>query len=148
MLAASARTRPMRSPSQPNTIPPAAAPIKKQAVTFAIHGPTCASLPFANMLRNAGRGTTGESPIWNRSNSAVTGYAINLGVSSANLTQAMMEAERVALCTFPGNRDGHHLEEVNIKETDLNAVCEQFKIEQRGAGPEPVYRSNLIYFDD
>ena len=59
-----------------------------------------------------------------------------------------MEAERIALCTFPGNRDGNHLEEVKIKETDLNAVSEQFKIEEPGAGAEPVYRSKLIYFDE
>jgi hypothetical protein len=80
-------------------------------------------------------------------NGAVTGYAINIGVAGADLIQAMMEAERVALCTFPGNHDGNHLEEVKMKETDLEAIHEQFRIQQGGAGFEPVYRSKLIYFD-
>ena len=80
-------------------------------------------------------------------NGAVTGYAINIGVAGRDLMQAMMEAERVALCTFQGSREGNHLEEVKIKETDYEAIREQFRIKEGGPGPEPVYRSKLIYFD-
>ncbi len=81
-------------------------------------------------------------------NGAVKGYAINIGVSGVDLMHAMMEAERIALSTFDGRRDGNRLEEVNIKEADLATLRQQFKIEERGAGGDAVYRSKLIYFDE
>jgi hypothetical protein len=81
-------------------------------------------------------------------NSAVTGYAINIGVMGVDLMQAMMEAERTALRTFPGDREGNELEEVKIKEADFAMLREQLKIEDRGANGDPVYRSKLIYFDE
>jgi hypothetical protein len=57
-------------------MPPAAAPNKKHAVIFAIHGPTSASVPPGNMLNNPGRATTGNSPISNPSKSHPKNAAI------------------------------------------------------------------------
>lgn len=81
-------------------------------------------------------------------NDAVTGYAINIGVLGVDLMQAMQEAERIAFCTFPGNREGNELEEVKIKEADFLMLREQLKIEEKGLNGETVYRSKLIYFDE
>ena len=81
-------------------------------------------------------------------NDAVTGYAINIGVLGADLMQAMLEAERVALTTFPGIRDGNELEEVKIKEADFMMLRDQLKIEEPGSNGDTIYRSKLIYFDE
>lgn len=81
-------------------------------------------------------------------NSAVTGYAINIGVLGIDLMQAMFEVERIALGTFPGNREGNELEEVKIKEADFMMLREQLTIEDRGANGDAVYRSKIIYFDE
>ena len=42
MLSIIARTRPIRSPSQPNSTPPVAAPTRKPAVMMAFHRPISA----------------------------------------------------------------------------------------------------------
>ena len=81
-------------------------------------------------------------------NDAVRGYAINIGVLGADLMQAMLEAERIAFCAFPGNRDGNELEEVKIKEAEFTMLREQLRFEEKGSNGEPVYRSKLIYFDE
>lgn len=81
-------------------------------------------------------------------NGAVTGYAINIGVMGLDLMHAMLEAERTALSTFPGIREGNELEEVKIKEADFALLREQLKIEDHGSNGEPIYRSKLIYFDE
>src|SRR6185369_12716457 len=69
MLIDMARTRPIRSPSQPNTIPPHAAPSRKHAVIRPIQTPTIASPVPPSMFCIAGRATTGNKPISKPSNS-------------------------------------------------------------------------------
>jgi hypothetical protein len=81
-------------------------------------------------------------------NGAVTGYAINIGVMGLDLMTAMLEAERIALSNFPGNREGNELEEVKIKEADFMMLREQLTIEEKGPGGDSIYRSKLIYFDE
>jgi hypothetical protein len=81
-------------------------------------------------------------------NTTVNGYVVNVGVSGLNLVQALSEVERIALSRFEGQREGNHLEEVNIKATDLESLREQFHIEEKGIDGEPVFRSALIYFDE
>lgn len=81
-------------------------------------------------------------------NGPVKGYAINLGVSGVDLMHAMNQAERIALSTFPARRTGNYLEEVSIKETPLETLREQLKIEDRDVTGEIIYRSKLIYFDE
>ena len=81
-------------------------------------------------------------------NGAVRGYAINVAVLGVDLMHAMQEAERTALYTFPGIRDGNELEEVKIKETEYGLVREQLKFEEKGTNGEPIYRSKIIYFDE
>jgi hypothetical protein len=81
-------------------------------------------------------------------NGAVTGYAINIGVMGLDLMTAMLEAERIALSKFPGNREGNELEEVKIKEADFMMLREQLTIEEKGVGGDSIYRSKLIYYDE
>lgn len=81
-------------------------------------------------------------------NGPVKGYAINFGIAGVDLMHAMNQAERIALSIFPGVRAGNRLEEVNIKETKLESLREQFQIEERDVTGEPLYRSKLIYFDE
>jgi hypothetical protein len=81
-------------------------------------------------------------------NGPVKGYAINLGVSGVDLMHAMDHAERIALSSFPGQRIGNYLEEVTIKETPLETLREQLKIEDHDVTGEIIYRSKLIYFDE
>ena len=71
MLSVIARTRPILSPSQPNTSPPAAAPSRNSAVIVPIH--VCTKLssttPAAACIScSAGRATSGKIPISNPSN--------------------------------------------------------------------------------
>ena len=81
-------------------------------------------------------------------NGPVKGYAINLGVSGVDLMHAMNQAERIAFSTFPGQRAGNYLEEVSIKETALETLREQLKIEDHDVTGDIIYRSKLIYFDE
>jgi hypothetical protein len=81
-------------------------------------------------------------------NGPVKGYAINLGICGVDLMHAMNQAERIALATFPGKRDGNHLEEVTIKQAKIEAVREQFQIHEPDVTGETIYRSKLIYFDE
>jgi hypothetical protein len=78
----------------------------------------------------------------------VNGYVVNIGLSGLNLIQAMMEVERIAIARFEGERDGNHLEETNIKTTELEMLRDQFQIEEKGTDGEPIFRSALIYFDE
>ena len=71
MLSVMARTRPRRSPSQPNPSPPAAAPSRNKAVMRPIQTPTNWSPTRAEagiMLWRAGRATSGKMPISTPSN--------------------------------------------------------------------------------
>ena len=71
MLKVMARTRPMRSPSQPNTKPPAAAPIRNRAVMRPIQSWTKFSSNIcvaACISCKAGRATSGKIPICMPSN--------------------------------------------------------------------------------
>ena len=66
MLHVIAFTRPMRSPSQPKTSPPAAAPSRKSAVTMPIQDCTnfSSAIPAAACICcSAGRATSGKMPI-------------------------------------------------------------------------------------
>jgi hypothetical protein len=81
-------------------------------------------------------------------NGPVKGYAINFGISGVDLMHAMNQAERIALSIFPGSRAGNRLEEVNIKETPVETLREQFQIESLDVTGETIYRSKLIYFDE
>jgi hypothetical protein len=78
----------------------------------------------------------------------VNGYVVNIGVSGLNLVQALMEVERIALSRFEGNRDGNHLEEANIKNTELEALRDQYQLQEKGSDGELIFRSALIYFDE
>src|SRR5262245_61494737 len=68
MLRVMARTRPSRSPSQPNSTPPVAAPTRKPAVMTAFHRPSSTSPGLPSRSRTAGRATNGNSPISSPSN--------------------------------------------------------------------------------
>ena len=63
------------------------------------------------------------------------------GLLGVDLMQAMQEAERVALTTFGGIRDGNELEEVKIKEADFMMLRDQLKIEERSASGETIART-------
>jgi hypothetical protein len=81
-------------------------------------------------------------------NGPVKGYAINFGIPGVDLMHAMNQAERIALSIFPGSRTGNRIEEVNIKETKLESLREQFQIESLDVTGETIYRSKLIYFEE
>src|SRR5437868_1402259 len=81
-------------------------------------------------------------------NEAVSGYVMNMGLSGVDMSQAMMEAERIALAQIQGSSDGNRVEEAKIKEIDLPTLREIFQIEEKGAGGDSVFRSALIYFDE
>src|SRR5262249_31391692 len=83
MLSDIARMRPSRSPSQPKSTPPVAAPTRKPAMMIPFHGLIAASC-FANDSRptssnsiSAGRATTGKRPISKPSNIQPSSAAIS-----------------------------------------------------------------------
>jgi hypothetical protein len=78
----------------------------------------------------------------------IRGYVTNIGLLSLNIVQAMMEAERVALTRYNGQRDGNYLEEVNIKVTEFEALKGQYSLEEKGTNGDTLFLSGLIFFDE
>ena len=78
----------------------------------------------------------------------IRGYVTNIGIPGLNIINAMMEAERIALSRYDGQRDGNHLEEVNIKSTDLESLRGQYSVEEKGLDGDPVFLSGRIFFDE
>src|SRR5205814_2735 len=114
MLRAMARTRPMRSPSQPNSTPPVAAPTRKPAVTTPNHKPIRPSSAVAIKSLIAGRPTIENTPISNPSNiqprrasrAAATGSRNFRGGSGWGATAWALVARVWRQATLTSHQDG------------------------------------------